>query len=467
MRPERERLEKQVQDCSASLERLEGAVRSGLDSIERVRDKMDRLRREIHRLEQEARQKEDSVAERIMREDKLRSEYQLLAADRRRTDNASDLLAKERLENQRLMDSLEAETRRREKQKLIRPQEKERERGKSLVQKEHHQQVAPFIVNASPTRRPYINVQPPAVETQREQTAGRERERQRLDEENQQREREKRERKERDREREDQEKRRREREKIERKQREDNERRRREQLANALARKSIPDLRALPEGVRNVTPSTAEQAIQEDRQKNHGKVMDTVRNVLSPFCLMKSPGSRGRSPTPSLRAQQEREREARKKAVKEVAKEEKTMFPADLLPLARAEAANTRPDGQTPAGSPKIPAEAGPTALPVKKSKTGLNREIKFNVPPGEKAESVTESSNTTPTAKKLQKRSMEDLRKHVNRTEDDEKKMNDAHFVAMRLASEVRKYEPEERKDCSEMPKVRPLETKYGQVKE
>jgi hypothetical protein len=448
------------------LERLEGAVRSGLDSIERVRDKMDRLRREIHRLEQEERQKEDSVVERIMREDKLRSEYQLLAADRRRTDNANDLLAKERLENQRLMDSLEAETRRREKQKLIRPQEKERERGRSLVQKEHHQQVAPFIVNASLTRRPYINVQPPAVEAQREQTARRERERQQLDEENQQREREKRERKERDRELEGQEKRRREREKIERKQREDNERRRREQLANALARKSVPDLRALPEGVGHVTPSTAEQAIQEDTQKNHGKVMDTVRNVLSPLGLMKSPGSRDRSSTPSLRTQQEREREARKKAVKEVAKEEKTMFPADLQPPASAEAANTRPDGQTPAGSPKIPAEAGPTALPVKKSKTGLSREIKFNVPPGEKAESVTESSDTTPTAKKLQKRSMEDLRKHVNRTEDDEKKMNDAHFVAMRLASEVRKYEPEERKDCSEMPKVRPLETKYGQAK-
>ena len=226
-------------------------------------------------------------------------------------------------------------------------------------------------------------------------------------------------------------------------------------------------MRVLPEGVRHVTPSTAEQAIQEDRQKNHGKVMDAVRNLLSPLCLMKSPGTRDLSPTPSLRTPQEREREARKKAVKEVAKEEKTMFPADLMPLAKAE----RPDVQTSAGSPRIPhqgpAEAGPTtALPVKKSKTGLNREIRFNVPGGGKAESIAESSNTTPTAKKLQKRSIEDLRKHVNRTEDDEKKMNDARFVAMRLASEVRKYEPEERKDCSEMPKVRPLEMKYGQAK-
>jgi hypothetical protein len=458
------------------LERLEGAVRSGLGSIERVRDKMDRLRHEIQRLEQEARQKESKMGE-----DRLMQEYQLLAADRRRTGNATDLLAKERLENQRLMDSLEAETRRREEQKLTKLQEKERERGRSPVQKEHHQQAALFIVNASPTRRPLINIQPPAMETRAEQTARRERERQRLDEENKQRERERNERKERDREREDQAKRRRERENFERKQRErereDYERRRREQdkanaPRNSLALKSVPDLSALPEGVRHVTPSTAEQAIQEDRQKNHGKVMETVRNILSPLCLMKSPGTRDRSPTPSLRTQEEREREARKKAVKEVAKEEKTMFPADLLPPARAEAANTRPEAQTPAGSPRIPhqppAEAGPTnVLPVKKLKTGLNREVRFNVPPGGKPESIAESSNTTPTAKKLQKRSIEDLRKHVNRTEDDGKKMNDAHFVAMRLASEVRKYEPEERKDCSEMPKLRPLETKYGQVKE
>jgi hypothetical protein len=470
MRSERERLEKQLQDCSAALERLEGAVRSGLDSIERVRDKMDRLRHEIQRLEQEARQNESKKGE-----DRLMQEYQLLAADRRRTDNATDLLTKERLENQRLMDSLEAETRRREEQKLTKLQEKKRERGRSPVQKEHHQQAAPFIVNASPTRKPFINIQPPAMETRAEQTARREHGRQRLDEENKQQERERKERKERDREREDQAKRRRERENLERKQRdrerENYERRRPNALRNSLARKSVPDLRALPEGVRHVTPSTAEQAIQEDRQKNHGKVMDTVRNVLSPLCLMKSPGTRDRSPTPSLRTQEEREREVRKKAVKEVAKEEKTMFPADLLPPARAEAVNTRSEAQTPAGSPRIPhqapAEAGPTVLPVKKSKTGPKREIRFNVPLGGKPESIAESSNTAPTAKKLQKRSIEDLRKQVNRTEDDGKKMNDAHFVAMRLASEVRKYEPEERKDCSEMPKLRPLETKYGQVKE
>jgi hypothetical protein len=389
--------------CLGGLERINDLLRYRdlyqKQDVARLKDIRGKLRRDLQVIRQETRQKKIAAKERKTGEDMLRSEYQLLSADRRTTDIMMDLLAKERLENQRLMDSLEAETRRREEQKLTRLQEKERERGRSPVQREHHQQAAPIIMNVSPNRKPFISVQPPKLETQREQAARRERERQRLDEENKQREREKRERKERDREREDHELRRRYKEKVESKQRErerkDNEKRRREQeranaLANKLARKSVPDLRAL----------------------------------------------------------------------KEVAREENTMFPAELMPPAKVEAV------QTPAGSPKIPAEAGPTALLVKKSKTSLKKEIRFIVPPGGKAESVAESSNTTPTAKKLQKRSMEDLRKHVNRTEDDDKKMNDAHFVAMRLASEVRKYEPEERKDCSEMPKIKPLETKYGQAK-
>jgi hypothetical protein len=446
MSSKRERREQQLQECYATVERLESSVTGALDSIERVKDKMDQLRHKMQLLEQEereARQKEVSATGSEMGDGRIMQAYQLLT-DRKTTDNTMDTLQKERLENQHLLDSLEAdETRRIEDRKLTRLQEKEIERGRSPVQKEHHQQATPIIMNVSPNRKPYISVQPPAMETQKGQAARRDRERQRLDEESRQRERERKERKER----EDQDKRRQGRENIERKQR--------EQPANPLAQKSIPDLRALP-GVRYITPSTAEQAIQEDKQKNHGKVMNTVRNVWG---LTKSPGTRDRSPTPSIRSQQEREREARKKAFQEVAKE-KTMIPADLMPPAKVEAA------QTPAGSPKIPgvfpAEAGPTKLLVKKPKTGLNKEIRFNVPPGGRAESVTE----TPTAKKLQKRSIEDLRKHVNRTGDEDKKMNDAHYVAMRLASEVRKYEPEERKDCSDMPKIKPLEAKYGQAK-
>jgi hypothetical protein len=445
---ERREMELQLQKYSEIVEKLEGAVRDSLVTIDKVKDKMGELRHEILRLEQEEhRQKKVSTTGTKPGDGKIMQAYQPLFADRRSTDNNMDLLEKERLQNQRLSDTLgAAETGRIEDRKLTRLQEKERERGRSPVQKEHQQQATPRIVNVSPGRKPYIHVQPPAMETQKEQAARRDRERQRLDEENRQRERERKERKER-KEREVQDKRRREREKIERKQR--------EQLTNPLARKSVPDLRALP-GVRYVTPSMAEQAIQEDKQKNHGKVMNTVRNVWG---LMKSPGTRDRSPTPSIRTQQERDREARKKAFKEVAKE-KTMVPADLMPPTKVEAV------QTPAGSPKIPgafpAEAAPTALPVKKPKTVLNKEIRFNVPPGGKAESVAE----TPTAKKIQKRSIEDLRKHVNRTEDGDNKLNDAHYVAMRLASEVGKYEPEERKDCSEIPKIRPLEAKYGQAK-
>jgi hypothetical protein len=261
--------------------------------------------------------------------------------------------------------------------------------------------------------------------------------------------------------------------------------REREAKAKALGRNSIADMRALPAGVRHVNPSIAEQVILEDRQRNQGKVLGALKGVFG--CLMKSLGSRDRSPTASIRSQQERD--AHKKAGIEVAREDKTMY-SNLPPetqakideqgrnsvelakgIAKADAAPpTRPDVR-PTGSPRIPqvpAGAGPANIPSPltpkkpRSAGNSNREIKFNLP-ARKPESTAESSNTT--LKKLARipKSTEDLRKDVKRTEEDEKKLNDAHWVALRLASEVRKYDPEEIRDCSEIPKIRPLETKYG----
>jgi hypothetical protein len=131
---------KTEKECLDRLEKINDLLRfpdlCDEQDVARLKVIRNKLRRDLQIIDQEEIRKEITAKERKREEDRLTYEYQLLSANKRSTDNMMDLLAKERLENQRLLDSIATHIQKRDDQKLTKLQEKERERDRKQAEDE-------------------------------------------------------------------------------------------------------------------------------------------------------------------------------------------------------------------------------------------------------------------------------------------------------------------------------------------